>query len=147
MAWEVLRSDKARGGRTASHGSFVYFPGSNTKSAQKGQVISRLELCEDVVEEMKWAAGDKVLVMVDREAKLIGLKRDKQGQFTINFSSYARKNPGGKPTGKFRIGMHKKITEALRDMWGVSIHDPSITIGIEHIIEGHMVIFSRKGNQ
>jgi hypothetical protein len=143
MGWEIILNEGRKSAKNKSRGSSVYFPGSKCKVNKNGGRYATLQMLPEIVKEMRWQFGDALLCMVDKESKLLAVTRDKRGP-TILSSNGARKRKDGSSSNCFRLSIQRDLSIALQAMWGIEVFDDSVFVDLEHIIDGSMVVFSRR---
>lgn len=146
MAWEVIVNRCGRQNANRSSDNWIYFPGTKTKKGSSSPNHSRLELSPSLKKEMRWELGDAMLCMIDRESKLLAIKRDKSGptQLSSAVSSKRLGDCDGNANGRIRLTLQRDMTIALCEMWSLTDREQSLSFDLEYIVDGSMVIFSRK---
>lgn len=146
MAWEIIVNKHARHNSNRSSENWIYFPGTKTQKGSKMPFHSRLELSYALRKEMRWEIGDSMICMVDRTSKLLAIKRDKSGPTQISSAVSAKRIASGNlsPDCRIRLSLQRDLTVVLCEMWSLTERDHSLSIDLEYIIDGSLVVFSRK---
>ena len=143
MAWEIIINEGKTVEDRPKDSNWVYFPGTKCKINKNGGRYASLTFSKPVLDELRWQPGDRLLCMIDRETKLLAVTRDKKGP-TVLSRSHTKKNKDGSTAGRSRLNLQRDLTFALQTMWGVSQKEDSESVILEYIIDGAMVVFSKR---
>lgn len=144
MAWEVLNDKAQRRAKRGKEGCWISFPGRGKAAVKCGGRYATLSLDKAIPGEMRWELGDSMICMIDRESRLLAVKRDPKNGPTVLTHSNGSHSKQDKKISRYRLSVPKETSLALEAMFGIDCETGSESIELEHIIDGSMVVFSRR---